>query len=205
MLKRKIIKCSLVAVLAATVVACGDSGGDGDTSNPEDDGSDPGNDNADPGNDNADPTGETGVLPVILDRMGRPGVSTALVADSADKDAYNLEGDPALWAESFEVAITERATIIDSLDGELGNSLLNPTTIASLLVDDRLRIDTSVPECDIYLALEIGLGGCGGRTLERDVINDTLQHLVSQANPVDDLADNDSVFQNDWPFLGEAN
>lgn len=152
-----------------------------------------------------DNLGESGVLPVILDRMGRPGVTTALIASAEDKDAYNLEGDPAAWATLFSAAIEARATAIDSLDAIEGNALDSPDAIAGLLVDDRLRIDTSIPECDVYLALEAGVGGCGGRTLERDVINDTLQHLVSEGNPVDDLADNDSNFQSVWPFIGVAN
>ena len=191
MSKKSFFKLGAAAILIASVAACSDS----DSNSGDDTGTNPGTVTSD----------ATGSLPVILDRMGRPGVSTALVADAATKNAYNVEGDPAIWAASFTDALVERATIIDSLDGVTGNSLLAPTTIASLLVDDRLRIDTSVPECDIYLALEIGLGGCGGRTLERDVINDTLQHLVSQSDPVDDLADNDSVFRSDWPFIGVAN
>ena len=191
MYKENFLRLSAAAFLIVSVAACGGS----DSSSGNDTGTNP----------DTGATGETGVLPVIFDRMGRPGVSTALVANSDTKNAYNLDGNPATWAGSFTDAILERATIIDGLDGVTGNSLLAPTTITGLLVDDRLRIDTSVPECDIYLALEIGLGGCGGRTLERDVINDTLQHLVSQDNPVDDLADNDSVFQSDWPFIGLAN
>lgn len=199
MVKKSFLKLGMAAVLVASVAACSSSSDSGSSAVPDTSGG--GGDTA-PG---TGQTGETGVLPVILDRMGRPGVSTALVAANDDKDAYNLEGNPANWASSFTDDLTERATIIDGLDGVMGNSLLAPTTIAGLLVDDRLRIDTSIPECDIYLALEIGLGGCGGRTLERDVINDTLQHLVSQSDPVDDLADNDSVFQSDWPFIGVAN
>ncbi len=182
MIKKIFCKLGLAALLITSVAACSSTTPNDDTD-----------------------TAETGVLPVIFDRMGRPGVSTAVIADTADKDAYNRSGNPAEWPGLFTAALTERATIIDNLDGVVGNSLLTPSTIADLLVDDRLRIDTSIPECNIYLSLEIGLGGCGGRTLDRDVINDTLQHLVSQTNPVDDLADNDSVFLTDWPFIGVAN
>lgn len=201
MIKNSLLKIGLAALVIISVSACSSS-----SSTPT--GGTTGGGTTGDGTTGDTTTGngaETGVLPVILDRMGRPGVSTALVASDDDKDAYNLAGNPAEWAELFTDALIERATIIDSLDGESGNSLLNPTTIAGLLVDDRLRIDTSIPECDIYLALEIGLGGCGGRTLERDVIDDTLRHLVSQDDPVDDLAVNDSTFQSDWPFLGLAN
>lgn len=196
MINTKSVKLSVAVILIASLAACSSSSDDNSPTTP---GGTPPVVNP--------PVGgtETGILPVILDRMGRPGVSTALVADNDDKDDYNLEGDPANWAGEFTDEITSRVTIIDGLDGVMGNALLNPSTLTALLVDDRLRINTSIPECDIYLALEIALGGCGGRTLERDVINDTLQHLVSQMNPVDDLADNDSVFESDWPFLGVAN
>ncbi|MFK7856722.1 MAG: hypothetical protein AB8B79_21575 [Granulosicoccus sp.] len=204
MIKNSLFKLGLAAIVVISVGACSSSSStpSGGTTGG---GTTGGGTTGGGGTDSTGGGAETGVLPVILDRMGRPGVSTALVAANDDKDAYNLSGDPAEWAELFTDALVERATIIDSLDGIEGNSLLNPTTIAGLLVDDRLRIDTSIPECDIYLALEIGLGGCGGRTLERDVIDDTLRHLVSQDNPVDDLATNDSTFQSDWPFLGLAN
>ncbi|ASJ74283.1 DUF4331 family protein [Granulosicoccus antarcticus] len=189
MINKSIFKLIIAATLMTTVVACS---------------SDDDNDNT-PGNGTGGSVDETGALPVILDRMGRPGVNTALIATDDDKDAYNLAGDPAQWAGSFTVAITERAAAIDSLDTVEGNALASPSALADLLVDDRLRIDTSVPECNNYLALELSVGGCGGRTLERDVIDDTLQQLVVADTPVSDLADNDSSFQSEWPFLGVAN
>lgn len=186
MIMKSIFKLSVAAIFIISVAACSNNDDDGDTG--------------------GDLVGETGVLPDILDRMGRPGVSTALIADADVKDAYNLAGDPAEWEGSFTDAIISRATAIDSLDGVQGNALLGGgSALAGVLVDDRLRIDTSVPECDTYLALEIAQGGCGGRTLARDVIDDTLQHLVAEGTIVRDLADNDSVFQSDWPFIGVAN
>ena len=209
MIKKSLFKLSVAAILMATVAACsssdsttgGGTTGGGTTGDGTSGGGTTGDGTTDGGG-----AGETGVLTDILDRMGRPGISTALVADNDDKDDYNLEGNPATWESSFTDVLVERITIIDGLDGVQGNALLgSASTLASLLVDDRLQINTSIPECDIYLALEIGLGGCGGRTLEADVINDTLRHLVSQNDPVDDLADNDSVFQSDWPFIGLAN
>lgn len=203
MIMKSIFKLSIAAIFIASVAACSSSDDDGGGG-----GTDTGT-GVDTGTDTGTGTGsETGVLPVILDRMGRPGISTALIAEDDVKDDYNLAGDPAEWSDSFTDAIVSRLTIIDGLDGEQGNALLGaPTTLAGILVDDRLQIDTSEADCNTYLALEIGLqgGGCGGRTLERDVIDDTLRHLVSQANPVSDLAGNDNTFQTVWPFLGVAN
>jgi len=151
--------------------------------------------------------GDSGSSAIIFDRMGRPGVSTALVAAADRKDAYNLAGDPAAWS-GFLPDLVERITIIDGLDGTVGNALLDADTLAGLLADDRLQIDTSIAECDVYLALEIGLGGCGGRTLQRDVIDDTLRHLVSQGMPVSDLADGAvdiGLLSDEWPFLAPPN
>lgn len=147
-----------------------------------------------------------GVVTAPIDRMGRPGITTALIADNFVKDAYNDNGVPATWSAAFLAPMIERANIIDGFDGTIGNALLTDTTaLVSILVDDRLQIDTRTPECNAYLAVEIGLGDCGGRTLDRDVINDTLRHLVSQDMPVDDLADSDNVVLSDWPFFGEPN
>ena len=150
--------------------------------------------------------GDSGVAAMPFDRVGRPGVSTALIAEDPTKDAYNADGNPASWDPTFRTPMIMRLDVIDGLDGTTGNALLmSSSDLAGVLLDDRLRIDTSVPECDVYLALEIGLGGCGGRTLERDVIDDTLRHLVSQTDPVSDLADFNEVILDDWPFLSDPN
>ena len=42
--------------------------------------------------------------------------------------------------------------------------------------------------------------GCGGRTLARDVIDDSLGAIVGPG--VRDNVSNDSVFLSDFPFLG---
>jgi len=196
-------------ILALLLASCSDSnpGSDGDSDLPP---------VTDAENDDDLGTGTGGVPPTLtgaidsgvsvntIDRMGRPGITTAAIELRSDRTIYNQNGDPATWTGEFREMIRGRLVTIDGLDGIDGNALLDVDTIASLLVDDRLQIDTSVPECDIYLAIEIGLGGCGGRTLERDVIDDTLRHLVSQDMPVSDNAINDSVILTTWPFLGEA-
>lgn len=144
------------------------------------------------------------VLQVQVDRMGRPGVNTVLIG-SASKDDYNQADDPATWAALFQDEMAANLMTVDGLDGVPGNLLLgDANALAGVLVDDRLIIDTSQPDCEQYLAVELGVAGdCGGRTLTRDVVDDTLTALVG--SPVSDNVDNDSVFQDVFPFLGESN
>jgi hypothetical protein len=142
-----------------------------------------------------------------IDRNGRPGINTAtidLLASTGKKDAYNRAVDPSGWAAAFQGEMTANLTALDTLDGITGNGVLPPATLASVLVDDRLIINTSIPTCGAYLAVELGVAGqCGGRTLSRDVIDDTLGAVVGPG--VSDNVANDSVFLNDFPFMGPAN
>ncbi|HRQ64975.1 MAG TPA: DUF4331 family protein [Xanthomonadaceae bacterium] len=142
-----------------------------------------------------------------VDRAGRPAINPATIglipsaAGNALKDAYNQADNPAQWAQLFTDEMTENLSILAGLDGNPGNVLLPPATLASVLVDDRLRIDTSKPMCDQYLAVELNVANdCGGRTLERDVIDDTLSAAVGPG--VSDCVGNDSVFLEDFPYLG---
>jgi hypothetical protein len=142
-----------------------------------------------------------------IDRMGRPGINTALIdllASTGKKDAYNRAVDPAGWAAAFTSEMTANLTALDSLDGISGNAVLPPATLASVLVDDRLIIDTRIATCNAYLAVELGVAGqCGGRTLARDVIDDTFGAVVGPG--VSDNVANDSTFLADFPFLGSSN
>ncbi len=142
-----------------------------------------------------------------VDRAGRPAIGPATIglipspAGNALKDAYNQAADPSQWAVLFQDEITANLTILAGLDGNPGNVLLPPATLASVLVDDRLRIDTSQATCDQYLGVELGVANdCGGRTLERDVIDDTLGAVVGPG--VTDCVANDSTFLANFPFLG---
>lgn len=140
-----------------------------------------------------------------IDRMGRPGINTALInlvpaSGTALKDAYNRAVGLANWTQ-FQGEIAANLAALDTLDGA-ANALLPPATLAGVLVDDRLIIDVSKPACDEYLAVELGVAGkCGGRTLARDVIDDTFGAVVGPG--VSDNVANDSVFLTDFPFLGE--
>lgn len=140
-----------------------------------------------------------------VDRMGRPGINTVLInvlpnTGTALKDAYNRAADRSTWATLFQTEMQNNLAALDTLDGTSGNALLPAATLASVLVDDRLVIDTSKAQCDAYLAVELGAPGCGGRTLARDVIDDSLGAIVGPG--VSDNVANDSVFLSDFPFLG---
>jgi hypothetical protein len=141
-----------------------------------------------------------------IDRMGRPGINTVLVnvlpnTGTALKDAYNRASDRSTWAAMFQTEIQNNLTALDTLDGMPGNALLPAATLAGVLVDDRLVIDTSRATCTAYLAVELQLpNDCGGRTLQRDVIDDSLGAIVGPG--VSDNVPLDSVFIADFPFMG---
>ena len=140
-----------------------------------------------------------------IDRMGRPGVNTVAInvlpnTGTALKDAYNRAGDPALWAGMFQTEMQSNLAALDTLDGTTGNAVLPAAALAGLLVDDRLIINTNIPVCDAYLAVELGIPQCGGRTLARDVIDDSLGAIVGPG--VRDNVANDSTFLQSFPFLG---
>jgi hypothetical protein len=141
-----------------------------------------------------------------VDRMGRPGINTALIdllRDSGKKDQYNKAEDPQTWPPLFQSEMQTNLAALDTLDGHTGNTLLPPATAASVLVDDRLVIDVSKTTCDAYLAVEVGANQCGGRTLRRDVIDDTLGAIVGPG--VSDNVGFDSTLLSDFPFLGDPN
>ncbi len=142
-----------------------------------------------------------------IDRMGRPAINTALINllnDTGLKDQYNSAQDPSTWAGLFQAEISANLAALDTLDGVTGNALLDADTLASVLVNDVLLINTSIATCDAYLAVELNVAGqCGGRTLARDVIDDTLGAVVGPG--VIDGVDNDSAFLQEFPFLGLPN
>lgn len=142
-----------------------------------------------------------------IDRMGRPAINTALIdllTSTGKKDAYNASQNPADWAGQFQAEMAGNLAALDTLDGVVGNALLPPDVLASVLVDDRLIVDASIPHCGPYLAVELGVPNeCGGRTLDRDVMDDTLGAVVGPG--VSDYVGNDSNFLADFPFLAVPN
>lgn len=149
-----------------------------------------------------------------IDRMGRPGVNTALQQTFAPdgtrqpaQNAYNADSDKAGWVAKYKANFAASLAIYDGVDTECGNQAFAALpdagadgsaekygTLASVLADDRLWLDTSAAACaDVYLGVELNATGavvntdCGGRTLKADVIKTTYTALATTlASPVDD-------------------
>ncbi|MDZ4729299.1 MAG: DUF4331 family protein [Xanthomonadales bacterium] len=139
-----------------------------------------------------------------IDRLGRPAINTALIdlfgTAPSMKDAYNTNNDPSTWSQ-FIPEMQMNLSILDTLDGVSGNALLPADVLATVLAEDRLLIDTSQPFCDAYLAVELGVDQCGGRTLQRDVIDDTFGAVVGPG--VSDFVGDSNYYLADFPFLAE--
>jgi hypothetical protein len=162
-----------------------------------------------------------------MDRMGRPAVNTALnhtfdsdaVATQAAKDAWNQNDDRSTWVATFGEEIEANLAILDSLDTNCGNQLLAGATVdderydtlASVLADDQLYVNSASGTCTVYLAVEgnaIGIpnNDCGGRTPGYDVIATTYSVLaVGALSGVDDgvAADDATTSTSEFPFLAD--
>lgn len=135
-----------------------------------------------------------------IDRMGRAGVNTALTAPfEADttvkgnvQDSYNAAGQSE-WP-SFTSRIAANLAILDGLDTVCGNQLLAGAsatagrydTLASVLADDQLYVNSSSGTCTLYLAVEANAVGianndCGGRTPLYNSIDETYSLLAAGA------------------------
>jgi hypothetical protein len=143
-------------------------------------------------------------LGAVIDRMGRPGVNTALtnpfdlyepqagVPELSDgtKDRYNLDGNPSMWVPTWSPAIRLHLGILDALDDSCGNqagygalSMPNYTLLSAVLAGDALQVDTTKTICNVYLGAELAALGaplmdCGGRKLNYDVIDVTYSALA---------------------------
>jgi hypothetical protein len=160
-----------------------------------------------------------------IDRAGRPLTGNALLGTTASNDVadrlkeqYNA-ATPAT-SDRFVAEIEKNLALYDGFDGTCGNAwLADPNarahryrTLARLLADDRLWIDTASATCTQPFAVELAaLGGhrghagdCGGRTPLYDAI-DVYRSLLANGmtSGIDDGVDRDerehstSVF----PFL----
>jgi uncharacterized protein DUF4331 len=165
-----------------------------------------------------------------IDRMGRAGVNTALT-DPFDldeerhgmiQDEYNGATDPAQWASMFSGEIAGNLAILDSLDTVCGNQLLaGPSavagrynTLAGILADDELYVNTASGTCNQYLAVEANAVGitnndCGGRTPLEDTIDTTYSLLaIGALSGVTDgiAADADGTASlTTFPYLDQPN
>ncbi|MEO8361274.1 MAG: hypothetical protein ABI672_14680 [Vicinamibacteria bacterium] len=134
-----------------------------------------------------------------IDRMGRAGVNTALTAPfdlnatthNATQDSYNAASVPSGWGASFTSRIASNLAILDSLDTVCGNQLLagpapvagRYNTLATVLADDQVYVNSSSGTCNVYLAVEANAVGitntdCGGRTPLVDTIDRTYSVLA---------------------------
>lgn len=181
---------------------------------------------------------------VQIDRMGRPGVNTALTnpfflpseleSHEAIVDAYNAAANPANWVSLFAPEIAGNLAIFDGINLVCGDQLLADqgtppgtppgtpapgryNTLASVLADDRLFVNSASGSCAQYLAVEANYLGisnndCGGRTPLEDVIDTTYSVLALPAGtlsgvddgvPVDGDGGEASLTQ--FPFLDAPN
>jgi len=164
-----------------------------------------------------------------IDRAGRPAISTALIATFAStlqernevRDRYN-QALPATWS-SFAPEMTAGLGILDALNGVCGDQLLAEASgadrydaLADVLLDDRLYVNTASGACGTYLGLEgevvgalpAGMGGCGGRTPNDDVVERSYSVLAAGAlTGIDDLVTGDSRDHSvtEFPFLAGPN
>jgi hypothetical protein len=164
-------------------------------------------------------------LGTMIDRMGRPAINTALnhtfdanaTTTGSAKDNYNSSAQ-ASWA-GFSAEMAANLAILDSLDTNCGNQLLAGATVAAgryntlagVLADDQLWVNTASTTCGQYLAVEANAvnavpnNDCGGRAPSYDVIDTSYSVLAAGAlsGVGDDInADSDGGHSNTaFPFL----
>ncbi len=140
-----------------------------------------------------------------LDRAGRPLINTLLVnpfeqvlsgagADTKPRmqDAYNASVNPANWQGNYAGRpwIADALAFWDGVDGTCGNQFTPPTgmlytTLANVMANDYLFIDTTKTACNRYLAVELGdTTNCGGR--QPDISGTSTLGTVSINNNVVD-------------------
>jgi hypothetical protein len=143
-----------------------------------------------------------------IDRMGRPGINTAVTdpfdptkaTQDMNKEKYNADSNAAMWVTTWTGAFIKSLTVYDGLDTVCGNQAgysfgkMNPMTpvdaygtLGAALADDELYVDTTQMTCALYLGVELKTLGamvpadCGGRTPTENVIDETYSLLVAGA------------------------
>ena len=160
-----------------------------------------------------------------IDRMGRPAINTALnhtfdnnpEQKDLAKDNWNKNKDSASWAQ-YVAEIQTNLAILDGIDTVCGNQLLADTTktdptryatLASVLADDRLFINSEGNSCNNYLAVEakaIGVpnNDCGGRRMAYDVIDTSYTLLVTgklDGSVGDDVPISEAAKSETFPYM----
>ena len=139
-----------------------------------------------------------------IDRMGRPAINTAVnntfelddAKKGAAKDEWNGNSDPSSWSK-YTAEIEANLGILDALDGTCGNQLFADTTkmdgtryatLAGVLADDRLWVNTGSTTCTTYLGVEANATNaipntdCGGRKPSYEVMK--LTYTIAAAGMV---------------------
>ena len=119
--------------------------------------------------------------------------------------------------------VTASLGILDALNGVCGDQLLAEASgadrydaLADILLDDRLYVNSASGTCGVYLGLEgevvgalsAGMGGCGGRTPNDDVVERSYSVLAAGAlTGIDDLVTGDARDHSPdvFPFLAGPN
>ena len=198
----------LLSLAASFVMACG--GDDAPATSPTDTGladtvtkadSPPGDT---PPGDTTPGTPAPPTLGAQIDRMGRPAINTALnhsfdandATKGAAKDAYNQDTASAGWSAKYTAEFAKNLAIIDAIDGNCGNQFLADktktdaaryATLAGVLADDRLWVNTKNTSCGAYLAVEGQATGtipnteCGGRKPDFEVMKISYSALATAA------------------------
>jgi hypothetical protein len=153
-----------------------------------------------------DRIGRAGVNTALTDPFWDDGTQTA-AGHHTKQDAYNAFSDPTTWATSkpdgtnttlalFEGALGAYDSLNGTSNGTEGaadgcgdqlayGALSNPTytTLATVLADDQIYVNSASGTCSIYLAVEANVLGvtntdCGGRTPNYNTIDITYTGFV---------------------------
>lgn len=165
-----------------------------------------------------------------IERMGRPAINTALIGPFLDpggggargalQDTYNADQHPENWVGNFAAEIASNLAIYDGLDTNCGNQLLAGAaaeagrydTLAAVLADDQLYVNTASGVCQMYLAVEANAVGipnsdCGGRTPLYDTID--VSYSVLAAGVLSGIGDgiamdsDGTASASEFPFFDE--
>jgi hypothetical protein len=138
-----------------------------------------------------------------FDRLGRPAINTVFIPtnpfepmEPSQKDAFN-RGLPANDQANFRAEVVDTLTLLYSLNDTMGDDpsddAATVNAIADILLPDILTVD---------LSQETGF--LSGRNLADDVIDAELA-LITEGLITTDCIDNDSSFQDEFPYLAPAN
>ena len=220
MLKKLVALAGIVAVMA--IFACSDDDEPGGRQ-------DSGGGNADSGSNvdsgaGSDGGGNTminvdeGIAGTQVDRAGRPGISTVLLAKEvatlsgadlpteADKDTFNQSTPQALKTGAVATKMKGVLAVLFSL-GAAQSEVLPQATLEAVLIDggDVLVIDTAGTTTG-YLGVETAAtNSFGGRGLTEDVVDTSLAALTRGALDSDGVSASAEAPISDFPYLAPEN